>query len=403
MSYLSGRRIVVGVGGGIAAYKAAELVRALRKLDAEVRVILTESAEQFVSPLTLQALSQQPVGRSLFDPGYEHQIGHIELARWADAIVVAPATANLVARMAAGMADDLLTTVVLATTAPVIVCPSMNTQMFLHPATQQNLQTLNQRARTSVMPPDSGDLACGETGAGRLPDADWIVQYLGRVLGSGLLNGRRVVVTAGPTREAFDPVRFLSNRSSGKMGYALASEAWRAGADVLLISGPVTLTPPYGVRVRQVTTAEQMKKAVFESIDDILIMAAAVADYTPREALDHKRKKTDGDWNPVLGRTSDILGDLARHSVRPRLTIGFAAETDAVEEYAADKLRRKSLDGIVGNNVAGPGGAFENDHNTVVMLTHGRDPHHAGPATKREIAESIVQWIATLSTGATHG
>jgi len=403
MSYLSGRRIVVAVGGDVTACTATELVRALRRLDAHVRVILTESAEQFVSPLTLRALSQHPVGGSLVGPDEPEYLDSEELARWAEVVVVAPATVNLMARLASGVADDLLTGVVLAANVPIIVCPSMSEAESLQTQTQEHLRLLAERARTSVMLSDAADRAWQEAGIKYLPHADSLVQLLGRVLGPGLLQGRRVVVTAGPTREAFDPVRYLSNRSSGKMGYALAAEAWRAGAEVLLLSGPVTLTPPYGVRVLQVTTAAQMKQAVFETLDDILIMAAAVADYTPREALDHKRKKTDGDWNPVLGRTSDILGELARHSVRPRLTIGFAAETDAVEEYAADKLRRKSLDGIVGNSVAGPGGAFENDHNTVMMLTHGRAALHVGPATKREIAESIVRWISTLPSGVSHG
>jgi phosphopantothenoylcysteine decarboxylase/phosphopantothenate--cysteine ligase len=400
MSYLSGRRIVVGVGGDVAAYRAAELVCTLRRLQAEVRVILTESAEQFVSPQTLQALSQHPVACALWSLDHEQPTDHMEMARWADAVVVAPATEKLTARLATGVGDDLLTSVALATQAPIVMCPSINVQTSLRSATQDTLRSPCEQSRMTVLPLENGEWAGAESS---VSDIDRIVQYLGRVLGSGILRGRRVVVTAGPTREAFDPVRFLSNRSSGKMGYALASEAWRAGADVLLISGPVTLTPPFGVRLQQVTTAAQMRQAVFESIDDILIMAAAVADYTPRDALDHKRKKTDGDWNPTLGRTADILGDLSRHCVRPRLTIGFAAETDAVAEYAADKLRRKSLDGIVGNSVAGPGGAFESDHNTVIMLTHGREPHHAGPATKREIAESIVQWISTLSSGVSHG
>lgn len=401
MSYLSGRRVVVAVGDGVAACTATEIVRALRRLDARVRVLLTESAEHFVSPLTLRELSQHPV-EGVGSEHVRHANPH-ELAQWAEVVVVAPATVRLMARLAAGVADDLLTSVVTAANVPILVCPALSEAETLETEAQQNLGLLTARASTSVLLADTQDRAWLEAGFRYLPDADSVAQLLGRVLGSGLLVGRRVVVTAGPTREAFDPVRFLSNRSSGKMGYALAAEAWRAGADVLLISGPVTLTPPFGVRLLQVTTAAQMKQAVFESVDDILVMAAAVADYTPRETLEHKRKKTDGDWNPVLGRTADILGELARHSVRPRLTIGFAAETDAVEEYAADKLRRKSLDGIVGNSVAGPGGAFENDHNTVVMLTHGRAAHHVGPATKREIAESIVQWISTLPSGVSHG
>jgi phosphopantothenoylcysteine decarboxylase/phosphopantothenate--cysteine ligase len=392
----SGRRVLLGAGGGIAAYKAPELVRALTREGAQVRVVLTESAEQFVSPLALQALSQQPVGRSLFDPGWEHQIGHIELARWADAIIVAPATANLVARLAHGMADDLLTTVILASRAPVLVCPSMNTQMLAHAATQANLEILRQRAGCVVVAPDAGDLACGETGAGRLPDPDVILQHLGRTLAPQRLAGQHVVVTAGPTREAFDAVRFLSNRSSGKMGYALALEAWRAGARVTLISGPVTLPPPAEVHLVRVTSAAQMHQAVLDARAEVLIMAAAVADYTPAELVTHKRKKSAGDWTPTLVRTRDILSDLAEHPQRPPVVVGFAAETEEVEAYAQGKLDRKRLDGIVGNSVAGPDGAFENDHNTVVLLAPQRPAVHLGPAPKRAVARGIIDWIASL-------
>lgn len=396
MSSLQDKKIVVGVGGGIAAYKAPLLVRALTAAGAQVRVVLTASAEQFVSPLALQTLSGAPVGRSLFDPGYEHQIGHIELARWADAIVVAPATANIISRMAHAMADDLLTTIILATTAPVVVCPSMNTQMLLHPGVQENLERLRQRPRTRILDPDAGDLACGETGAGRLPDADIITQFMGRVLGPGLFAGRRVAVTAGPTREAFDAVRFLSNRSSGKMGYALAAEAWRAGGDVTLISGPVTLAPPVGVAVQSVTTAAEMREAVLAAQVDILIMAAAVADYRPSEELSYKRKKSDTPWTPTFERTRDILRDVTSSANRPATVIGFAAETSDVEEYAADKLASKELDGIVGNNVSGPGGAFDNDSNTVLLLSPGMESIHAGPASKLLIARTIIEWIALL-------
>jgi phosphopantothenoylcysteine decarboxylase/phosphopantothenate--cysteine ligase len=403
MTTLADKRIILGVGGGIAAYKAPMIVRALTQAGAQVRVVLTESATQFVAPLALQAVSGNPVGTSLFDPGYEHQIGHIELARWADAVIVAPATANLLARMAHGMADDLLTTVLLATTAPVLVCPAMNTQMLGNAAVQANLQTVASHPRTTILDPDEGLLACGEVGSGRLPDADVILEVTGRMLGSGLLRDRRVVVTAGPTREAFDAVRFLSNRSSGKMGYALAAAAWRAGASVVLISGPVTLTPPHGVQVVSVTTAAEMRAAVLGQSADILIMAAAVADYRPASPLAHKRKKSDAPWTPEFERTRDILADVATAPNRPALVVGFAAETEDVAEYASDKMARKRLDGIVGNNVSGPGGAFESDSNTVIMLSPASEPIHAGPASKQLIARTIVEWIATLRPhGATH-
>lgn len=395
MSGLEGRRIVLGVGGGIAAYKAAELVRVLRREGAEVRVVMTASAEEFITPLTLQALSGHRVGRSIFDASFEEEIGHIELARWAELLIVAPATANLVARLRAGMADDLLTTIALATTAPVLVCPAMNTQMWGHPAVQENVAVLSARRRTSVLMPDEGVLACREVGPGRLPDPPVLVAHADRLLHGRLLSGKRVVVTAGPTREFFDPVRFLSNPSSGKMGYSLAAAAWAEGAEVRLITGPVSLTPPVGCEVVPVVAADEMRDAVLASAADILIMAAAVADYTPSERLPQKRKKMAGPWDPKLRRTPDILTDLGGHRDRMPVVIGFAAETDDIIPNAIRKLETKGLDGIVANSVYGPTGAFGNDASTVTLIRRGGHRHEFGPSPKREVARHIVEWIAS--------
>lgn len=397
---LNARRVVVGVGGGIAAYKAAELVRALTKAGAEVRVVMTESATRFVTPLTFQALSGHPVGTSLFDPGYEHEIGHIELARWADAIIVAPATANLIARMAHGMADDLLTTVLLATRARVLVCPAMNTQMLKHPATVANLETLAARDGVVVVPSDHGELACHEVGAGRLPDAPVIVDWCARALATGALRGRRVVVSAGPTREHFDPARFLSNPSSGAMGFALAAAAWEEGADVTLVAGPVSLATPTGVTRIDVRSAADMADAVGRPEADVLVMAAAVADWAPSEQAEHKRKKGEGPWSPTLERTPDILAAIGSSSSRPRLLIGFAAETRDIETYAQQKLEAKRLDGIVANDVGGDTGAFGNPDNTVSLLSNRLETRRVGPLPKRDVAAYIVRWLVDLE--ATH-
>jgi phosphopantothenoylcysteine decarboxylase/phosphopantothenate--cysteine ligase len=396
MTLLRGRRVLLGVSGGIAAYKAPQLVRDLRAAGAEVRVVLTRGAAEFVSPMALQVVSGNRVGTELFELSFEHEIGHIELARWADVVLIAPATANCVARLANGMADDLLTTVVLATRAPVVVAPAMNTQMLGHAATQENLARLGAREGVCVVPSDAGELACGEVGAGRLPDGPVLIAELERALAPRLLAGRRVTITAGPTREHFDPVRFISNPSSGRMGYALAQAARACGADVTLVSGPVAIAPPWGVRVARVETAAEMRDAVAEHRADILIMAAAVADYTPAERLDQKKKKSDGDWVPRLVRTVDILAEVSAGAARPTLVIGFAAETEHIEENALRKLFGKRLDGIVANSVAGTEGAFGNGTNRVTMMAPSHPKVVAGPAPKEEVAYAIIDWIGTL-------
>ncbi len=395
MSFLSGKKILLGVTGGIAAYKSALIIRHFRKHGAEVRVVMTQGAQEFITPLTLEVLSEHPVITDLFRPGQESQIGHIELARWPDAIVLAPASANVIAKLRHGLADDLLSTVLLATTSPVLVCPAMNTQMLGHPATQENLRVLQERPRVHLLEPDSGELACGETGAGRLPDPDLIEDGLAMMIEPKPLAGLSMLVSAGPTREPFGPVRYLSNPSTGKMGYALATKARHLGADVTLVSGPVALERPIGVERISVKTAAQMHDVVMRDRYDIVAMTAAVADYTPVNPETHKRKKSEGPWMPELARTIDILHALSSSSHRPRTLIGFAAETQKIEEYGRDKLERKAVDGIVANNVGGDNGAFGNDLNQVTLID--KSEAKALPwATKVEIAREICLWIAKL-------
>ena len=395
MNLLEGCRILLALSGGIAAYKGAGIVRHLRAQGAEVRVIMTKSACEFITPLTLEVLSEQPVVTELFRPGDESEIGHIELARWPHVVLVAPATANVLAKARYGIADDLLTTVLLATTAPVLFCPAMNTQMLLHPATQENLEALRGRPRTHVLSPDAGSLACGEVGAGRLPDPDVIEEALLDVLTPKRLAGLDVLITAGPTREFFDPVRFLSNPSTGMMGYAVARAARRMGARVTLVSGPTSLARPLGVDFVPVVSAEQMREEVFARRSDICVMSAAVADWTPVDPAAHKRKKTDGSWLPELTRTTDILASLSASDRRPKLLIGFAAETQDVERYAREKLQKKHIDGIVANNVGGVDGAFGNERNEVFLIDPG-ETRQLASAPKIRIAEDICEWIAKL-------
>ena len=398
MSIWANKRVVLGVCGGIAAYKTPELVRALRGAGAEVRVVLTESAAQFVAPLALQVVSENRVGSSLFDPSYEHEIGHIELARWADLVMIAPATANTLARLRAGFADDLLSTVVLATEAPVLVCPAMNTQMWRHPATQENVTALSGRARTRVVDPDVGVLACKEVGPGRLPDADVLLAEGARLLTPPRLVGVHALVTAGPTREAFDPARHLSNPSSGRMGFAVASSLWRLGADVTLVAGPSAQATPHGVRRVDVVTAAEMASAVEAVAPTVAVMAAAVADWTPREVQPEKVAKQQGDWSPTLVRTGDILATIAARATRPRVVIGFAAESDDVVARAAAKRERKGADGIVANQIGG-GLGFEASDNEVWLIGRGA-PIHVPRAPKEHVAERIAEWAASLLFGA---
>jgi len=393
---LSGKKILLGVTGGIAAYKAADLARRLKQAGADVRVILTAGGAKFVTPLTFQALTQNPVSTDLFDQGQEQLIGHIDLADWADALVVAPATANVIARLAAGMADDLLATVALATQAPLVIAPAMNPRMWRHPAVQRNLATLRE-AGARVVEPGEGEMACGHVGEGRLAEADDLLDGVARALTFQDLAGVGVLVTAGPTAEPIDPVRVLSNRSSGKMGFAIASAAWRHGADVTLVHGPVpaALHAPRAVSRVAVETAREMRRAVLNAAPKaaVVIMAAAVADYRPRQAAPKKIKKGKESLAIGLARTEDILSELGR-AKGSRVLVGFAAETDRVLENARSKLLRKNLDVIVANNVTAEGAGFGADTNRITIIDREGGEEALPLLSKDEAAEALIGRIA---------
>jgi phosphopantothenoylcysteine decarboxylase / phosphopantothenate---cysteine ligase len=392
MPSLTGKQVLLGVTGGIAAYKAPDLVRRLREQGAEVRVVLTPSAARLVTAVTFQAVSGHPVRSGLWDEASEAAMSHIELARWAELVVVAPATADFLARLAAGMADDLLTTLCLATAAPITVAPAMNRLMWANTATRENVKRLAARGVT-LLGPDSGDQACGETGEGRMLEPRDIVAALARHgVADGPLAGRRVVITAGPTREALDPVRYLTNRSSGKMGYAVAAAAARAGADVVLISGPVELAPPPGVRLVHVITAAEMRARVLAEVEGaaVFVSAAAVADYRPAHPAAQKMKKHAGEMVLELVRNPDILAEVAARSPRP-FVVGFAAETENVEANARLKLESKALDMIAANQVGADCGFDREDNALLVLSSGGRTD--LGCGSKTELAERLVQLI----------
>lgn len=390
---LRGERVLLGVSGGIAAYKAAELVRRLRDAGAQVRVVMTEGAKRFITPLTLQALSGNAVRDSLWDEGAEAAMGHIELARWASRVLIAPATADVLARLAYGHADDLLSTLVLATGAPLAVAPAMNQQMWAHPATQANLALLRGRG-VQVFGPDVGDQACGETGPGRLLEPRALVDALAATIAPGPLHQQRVLITAGPTFEDIDPVRFIGNRSSGKMGFAVAAAAAALGAEVTLVAGPVHLPTPAGVARRiDVRSAAQMHDAVMAQVagQHIYIGAAAVADYTPAAVACQKIKKTQAEMAIALARTTDILAAVAARPDRP-FVVGFAAETHELAHYARDKLQRKRLDMVAANLVGSCEGGFEADCNTLqVFWVDGE--RTIGPDSKTQVAAQLLDLI----------
>ncbi|HEX9771878.1 MAG TPA: bifunctional phosphopantothenoylcysteine decarboxylase/phosphopantothenate--cysteine ligase CoaBC [Steroidobacteraceae bacterium] len=386
------QRILLGVTGGIAAYKSAEIVRRLRDHGAEVQVVMTAAARQFVAPLTFQALSGRPVRTELWDEAAEAAMGHIELARWADRILVAPASADFLARLAHGFASDLLSTLCLATDAAITVAPAMNRLMWANDATRANVALLASRGIT-VLGPGEGDQACGETGPGRMLEPDALVAAILARAGDGLLAGRKLIVTAGPTRERIDPVRFITNRSSGKMGFAVAEAARDAGATVVLVSGPVNVCTPRGVTRIDVDTAEQMLAAVNQQLPgtDIFIAAAAVSDYRPVQVSTEKIKKTSDSLMLALARTTDILATVAAGSMRP-FVVGFAAETQNVERNALAKLEGKNLDMIAANQV-GDGLAFDQDDNALTVYWRGgkRELARAG---KPQIAAELIALIA---------
>ncbi|MBC7357570.1 MAG: bifunctional phosphopantothenoylcysteine decarboxylase/phosphopantothenate--cysteine ligase CoaBC [Desulfacinum sp.] len=400
---LRGKSILLGVTGGIAAYKAAELVRLLDKQGAVVQVVMTAAARQFITPLTLQALSGRPVLTDLFDLGMESRIGHIQAAREADLILVAPATANVLAKMAHGLADDYLTTVLLAATAPVIVCPAMNHVMYAHPATRENLARLQERG-VHVVEPQAGELACGEEGKGRLAELSLIVETAVRVLTPKDLQGKRVLVTAGPTWEPFDPVRFITNPSSGKMGFALAVEASRRGAHVDLVTGPTHLPDPPFLTTHRVKTAREMDTAVcgLAAAADVIVMSAAVSDYRPEEEAPQKLKKSDRDLTIRLVRTPDILAGVGAAKKPGQVVVGFAAETENLLENASEKLRKKNLDFIVANDLTQPGSGFRCDTNQVKILDRAGNVEALPCLSKEEVARRILDRIATLMKKADH-
>ena len=398
MADLTGKRILLGVTGGIAAYKSADLVRRLRDAGAEVRVVMTAGAQEFVRPLTFQAVSGNPVHTSLLDPDAEAAMGHIELARWANVVLIAPASADVLARLAHGLADDLLTTLCLATDAPVAVAPAMNRLMWAHPATQDNVRTLTDR-HVSIFGPGAGDQACGETGDGRMLEPLELVAALGGVLPRPLLAGSHVLLTAGPTREAIDPVRYISNRSSGRMGFALAAAAARCGARVTLVAGPVNQPTPAGVERVDVESAEEMHQAVMQRVAecDIFVACAAVADYRAATPAEAKIKKQADTMDIALVRNPDILADVAARP-QPPFTVGFAAETHDMREHAEDKRRRKGLDMIAANWVGRPGSGFEAEDNAVEVTWEGGGLS-LGPEPKTRLAVGLVECIAERFAG----
>ncbi|MBC5851864.1 bifunctional phosphopantothenoylcysteine decarboxylase/phosphopantothenate--cysteine ligase CoaBC [Vibrio metschnikovii] len=395
MQTLAGKHILLGISGGIAAYKCAELTRRLRERGAEVRVVMTHAAKEFITPLTMQAVSGYPVADSLLDPAAEASMGHIELAKWADLVLLAPATADLIARLAAGMGNDLLTTVVLATDAPVVISPAMNQQMYRNQATQDNIATLVRRD-VSVWGPAAGEQACGDVGPGRMLEPLELVERCDAFFAPKPLLGKKLLLTAGPTREALDPVRYITNHSSGKMGFAIAEAAATLGAEVTLISGPVTLTTPAKVKRINVQSALEMHAAVMGHAQqhDIFIGCAAVADYRPDVVAEQKIKKTEQSDTLCISmvKNPDIVASVAALTERRPFTVGFAAETQDVEKYALGKLTKKKLDMICANDVSISGQGFDSNDNA--LMVYWSNGQHALPlSSKRELAQALMLLI----------
>ncbi|MFH4455639.1 bifunctional phosphopantothenoylcysteine decarboxylase/phosphopantothenate--cysteine ligase CoaBC [Vibrio diabolicus] len=370
MQTLAGKKILLGISGGIAAYKCAELTRRLIERGAQVQVVMTKAAKEFITPLTMQAVSSRPVSDSLLDPAAEASMGHIELAKWADLVLLAPATADLIARMSAGMGNDLLTTLVLATDSPVAVSPAMNQQMYRNIATQENIATLARRGM-HIWGPAAGEQACGDVGPGRMLEPMQLVHLCEQFFQPKLLEGKSILITAGPTREAIDPVRYITNHSSGKMGYALASAAAQMGAKVTLVSGPVSLNTPVGVERINVSSAQEMHEAVMTQANkhDAFISCAAVADYRPQTIASQKLKKTEDNDEMVINmvKNPDIVASVAAMTEKRPFTVGFAAETNDVETYARGKLTKKNLDMICANDVSVAGQGFNSNDNAITL------------------------------------
>ncbi len=395
---LTGRRVILVVTGGIAAYKSAELTRLLIKQGADVQVVMTEGAKAFVAPLTFQALSGKPVRDSLLDPAAEMGMGHIELARWGEVILVAPATADAIAKVAAGLADDLFSTIALARRCPLVIAPAMNQAMWSNPVTQSNISRLQQiDSQIHIWGPDEGDQACGDVGPGRMLEPQVICDHLIAFLsGDKPLLGKRVILTAGPTRERIDPVRYISNDSSGKMGYSLAQAFINCGAEVVLVSGPVSLSAPAGVQLHKAESASEMLAATMQAVGDgcdIFVATAAVADYRPASAAEQKVKKTADSMTVELVKNPDILSEVAALK-QPPFCVGFAAETQAVVEYAQQKMVRKKLKMVIANDVSRSDIGFNSDHNAVTIITHDKvEP--IPRLSKQALAELLVKHIIT--------
>ena len=394
MNSLSNKQIVLGITGGIAAYKSADLVRRLQDAGASVHVVMTAAAQEFITPLTLQALSGNPVHTALLDPAAEAGMGHIQLARWADVVLIAPASADFMARLTQGHGNDLLTTICLATAAPIAIAPAMNQGMWNNASTQANLQTLLAR-KIHVFGPADGGQACGDIGPGRMLEPLDLVDATAGLFQSGLLAGKKVVITAGPTREAIDPVRYISNHSSGKMGYALAQAAMEAGAKTVLISGPTSLAAPERVETISVTTAEEMLQASLAHATDcdVFIAAAAVADYRAAQVSAQKMKKTDEDSLTItLVKNPDIVATIAKLENKP-FTVGFAAESENLLEYAQQKLQRKNLDLIIANNISINGIGFNSDDNAVTVIDH-QQRMDISQRSKHQLAYELIKIVA---------
>ena len=397
MNNLANKRIILGITGGIAAYKSAEIARRLQDHGAEVRVVMTEAATEFIRPLTLQALTGHPVHTDLLDAEAEAAMGHIELARWADLLLIAPATANFISTMVYGSANSLLGAIYLATSAKIVLAPAMNQAMWSHAASQENIQTLKSRG-TFIIEPDVGAQACGDVGPGRLQQPDIIVEQLSDLFISNLMAGKKVVITAGPTREPLDPVRYISNHSSGKMGYALAAAMIEAGATVTLISGPVVLDQPQRCQLINVTSAKEMLNAASDAVADadIFIAAAAVADYRAAEISEHKIKKKSDKMTLNLVKNPDIVAILSNNN--PRLfVVGFAAETENIASHGKQKLAKKKLDAIVVNDVSRTDIGFNSDDNEALWID-ATSQRPLGKKSKALLAEEIVEILAAKTS-----
>jgi len=396
---LTGKKVVVGISGGIAAYKALDVVSRLKKAGAEVRVVMTRAATQFITPLTFREISGNPVICDMWQEPKAWNVEHIALANWADVVLIVPATANIIGKIASGIADEFLSTTVMATKAPVVLAPAMNTNMYLNPIVSDNLSRLS-KLGYNIIPPATGMLACGVEGPGRLPEPETIVTELVRILSKCFdLVGKRVLVTAAGTREPLDPVRYIGNRSSGKMGYALASAAANRGANVILVSGPSNLSSPPGVILKKVETAAEMRQVVLEEFGaaDLVIKAAAVADYRPSIVSKQKMKKNDEKITLVLEKNPDILAELGAHKDK-QILVGFAAETEDLLTHATEKLIRKNLDMIVANDVTLPGAGFDADTNIVRVLYQDGRVEEVAQMSKESLAGLLLDRITILMT-----